>query len=307
MIYRLWFALALALTLGSLPPAAPAHSQVAFRYLVDLVNPPATFCVDGSRDIRARLLASGSLRPGDALDKAAIMLPANTTLSAVVADASIGDITSIRPQSLNDPEPYMLRPSVVAFTFTGKKAGKTTLTFLAVVGAIGETSQAQPFTLPVTVTDCPYQIKSTSNFKMPGESFTASMDWTDLTVDRNGQFNAIGNVTWAGQWQVVPAGVDAGGVTCDTTLTAPSSPAYITGQVSAGRILTLDIIFTPVKGPFWHVECGGVPPVDRNEFKLALERLKVSVPLPAGGTVTKKQMLIDTAPGSVTVQVEPLK
>jgi len=300
-------ALAVALTLGSLSPAAPAHSQVAFLYLVDVINPPLTFCVGGARDISVRILVNGPIGPGGAADDATLTLGGGTTISAVVADANIGDITSARAQLLNSPDARQARPGSVAFTFTGKKAGQTKIAFFGDVGGIGQTIKARPSTLSVTVVECPYQIKTTSTFKMPGESYTASMDWTDLTVDPNGQFNATGNVTWEGQWQVIPPGVDAGGVTCSTTLTAPSSAAYITGKVDAKRLLALDIIFNPVKAPSWHVVCGGVPPIDRNEFKLALERLKFTVPLPAGGTVTKRQMLTDTAGGSVTVQVIPLE
>ena len=300
-------ALTLALTLGSVAQTAPAQTQAQdFHYLVDVINPTYTLCLDESQDILVRILVSGSIGTKESIEKASITLGEGTTVTAVVSDASIGDITSARTMVINSPIPSLIRPGVVAFTFKAKKAGETTITFYGDIGEFGYTFRAQPAIALVTVENCPYNIKTTSHFKVQGEDYTGQMDWTELTADQNGKYTGKGTVTWFAHWQVVPPGTGAN-VTCVSTLTAPPSRADITGQVNDKGRLVLDVTYQPPKAPFWHVVCGPIPPIDR-PIKLAPAPLKISVPASTGGSTKKPQDLIDEISGNaISFEVVPVK
>ncbi|MEP7358529.1 MAG: hypothetical protein ABI847_14875, partial [Anaerolineales bacterium] len=105
-----------------------------------------------------------------------------------------------------------------------------TVTFNATIVENGYTFEAQPAELIVTVRDCPYEVKTTSHFRVQGEDYTARMDWVELNSDQEGHYSGLGAVDWFAHWQVIPAGTDAG-VTCDTTLITAASKADITGTL----------------------------------------------------------------------------
>ena len=305
-------ALTLALSFGSLAQPAPAQTQPAdFAYQVDVVNPTYTMCLDDTRDMLVRILVSGNIDPNGSMDKATLTLSGGTTLTGLVADSSVGDFTTAHTQLINSPSPSLIRPALVAFTFKAKKAGETTVTFDADILEFGRHFQAQPAAVVVTVENCPYDIKTTSHFKIKGEDYTAEMDWTELKAKANGDYVGQGEVTWFAHWQVVPPGLGAG-ITCVTTLTAPPSLANLTGKVNDKGQLVVNIAFDPVKNPSWHVVCSGsggaAPPIDRREFMLAPAPLTIVVPASTGGSATQPHALIDTINGkALTFDVVPVK
>ncbi|MEP7358530.1 MAG: hypothetical protein ABI847_14880 [Anaerolineales bacterium] len=68
----------------------------------------------------------------------------------------------------------------------------------------------------------------------------------------------------------------------------------------------LKIAYKPVIDPYWHAVCGGIPPVDRREFKLAPAPLTITVPAATGGSDQQPQELLDTLNGhAISFEVVP--
>jgi hypothetical protein len=300
-------ALAVMLALGGVPPIPLAQAQTDdYQYLVDVLRAEYTVCLDATKDVQVRILLVGSIGPKESIDHATLAVSGKTTITGKAVDPSVGDFTAARAQAIGSPDPRLIRPGMVAFTFKPKKIGETEVIFTADVDEHGQIVEAKSGSAVVVVKNCPYNVKITSQFRVMGEDYKADMDWLELSALPNGQYAGKSYVAWYAHWQVIPAGAGAG-VDCSSQLYSPTSQVSITGHVEHS-FLVLNVVYDTVKDPYWHVVCGGVPPVDRREFTLSPAPLSIIVPATTGGSSEEQpQDLIDTMHGNaVTYEVVPL-
>jgi hypothetical protein len=299
--HRFGWSLGLVLAVGlagagqALPARAAPAGDYSYRVVAALDKGNATICVGDTvtAAVRAQLFYDDN-----------DLGPTRSSLwvEGAVQNPGIGKFVVIRkPIGWNSD-----RPQEVVFAFHADHAGKTTLTFKAEVHyyksvlykwLYGPVEYVYSNPVDVTVVNCKYQVMTISNWKVPGEGYLAIMNWTDLTMDADGNFHGTGTAHWSGFWQVVPPGL---GASCDTVFTGPASPVDLSGHPDQLGNLVLTIHFTEVKALNWHAIChadgGTIPPVDNN-VRLAPENLTVTLPPFGFGGFKQSQQLLDTISG----------
>jgi hypothetical protein len=297
--FRLPLILALAVSQAgaglALPAQAAPAGDTSYRLVAALDRPKATICVGDTVLAAARLLVVQ-----DDNDLGATR--ASVWVNGLVADPNVGKFVLARKSIGWNSD----RPQEAVFAFHANHAGKTTLTFQAEARyyksvvykmLFGPVKYVNSSPVAVTVVNCKYRVKTVSLWKVPGEGYLATMDWTDLTMQANGGFHGTGTAHWSGFWQVVPPGLNA---SCDTIFTGPASPVSLHAEPDNAGNLLLIIQFDEVTNPNWHAVChadgGTIPPVD-NTVRLAPENLTVILSPNGGGSFKQTQQLIDTISG----------
>jgi hypothetical protein len=147
--------------------------------------------------------------------------------------------------------------AAAGFTFTPKKAGKTTITFKATVGTywVGDAQEknAKQIEVPdkmvqVTVTPCKFKVTTISSWSA-GMDIVAAIDDAVMKADEQGHFTGSANVNWV--TSII------GGPGCGAKSTVAPGKADLTGEINESDQLVGKVTFQPVSASGF-AACAGV-------------------------------------------------
>lgn len=236
-------ALVLALGLSGVPQPAPAQAQDSWSYRVTVTNPRSVICTNETVIFHVRILATGSLQPGEAPDTLVEPMNPGIKIATSNSNPAIGDFTDINPL-LSGPIPgpgaALAERNTADLTYKANsqnQAGRATLIFGAKVGD----TVATPFTMQVMVLPCRLQVITVSRWAQsyPNGSikFLAITYDSEMTVvDESGSYQGTGKVVWIST-SVVPK--------CTAKNTLQNSTVTMRGTLTRTNKIAVMLTFEP--------------------------------------------------------------
>ena len=210
----LWRALVcvvpLAAAVGAPPAAATSQS---FTFAMVLSRAKLTLCTGQKAQYKATVRAYPEGDKSWAID-----VP-NVRIKAITSDQSIGTFTGSkagRASAVSNADPSQSVSHGVVFELqAGKKAGKVTLTFYALVDGYGESGEVVTH-VDVQVVNCTFEVSAVSNYDkdptdnpdIPFPSLSPSMKRVKLTVNpADGHIDGTTTMRWTNAFQAGPCTV----------------------------------------------------------------------------------------------------
>jgi hypothetical protein len=284
---------ALAFLLNGLGYAPPVRADDIWTYKVDVVNPKLILCTNQSVTYRIQILATGSTRPNEPPETDVAIIEPRTSVTAEVADASLGTFTTQGTFSPL-PGPGFTAPTTATHVFkTKNKLGTTTLTF----GAFSDSFEAVPFPITIKVVQCSYKVLVVSRFAAayPGGSIEilAATNAGDLKLLDDGSYAGEANVAW-----IATAVINQ----CSYSNLLAVSKVRMRGYLNEDGKLAVNLQWD--KTPYVEtIPC--IPGIGGERSTAYATPLDVTVPAATGGTVITNQKAMGGAgaDGKATVYI----